>query len=270
MGNFICLYVELLGHPKLRALYKALNISQMYAVGILVSLWSWALPNTGDYGNLISVEKDDIVVGLAAMDARSSLNMEDVVESLIDIGWIDREDDGSFSIHDWEIWQAYFIKYRQKCELDVKRKRLARQLKSKPDGVRGQSADSPPEVPTEIPQQESIDIPSENPPNSPKKSDYSTDFEEFWDVYPRKEDKGNANKKFSARLKDGYSPQSLIAAAANYSRTCSANRTEKKYIKHAKTFLSDALPFLDYLPQENQKPSVDGENPFEEWGKEDG
>ena len=42
-------------------------------------------------------------------------------------------------------------------------------------------------------------------------------------------------------------------------------KTEKQYIKHPKTFLSESLPFLDFIPKKTQPEVVEtasGENPF--------
>ena len=72
-----------------------------------------------------------------------------------------------------------------------------------------------------------------------------------------KEDKGNAFKKFNARLVDGFSEVELIKAAKEYARECEENQTSEKYIKHPTTFLSDKFPFLDYL--EKQKPKAEPE-----------
>lgn len=83
--------------------------------------------------------------------------------------------------------------------------------------------------------------------NEPATGRYSSDFEAFWSVYPRKADKGQAYKKYQARLKSGYSPEELEKAAKNYRDECIRQKTEQKYIKHAKTFLGDATPFVDYL-----------------------
>lgn len=96
-------------------------------------------------------------------------------------------------------------------------------------------------------------------------SNYSTDFEEFWSVYPRKADKAQAYKKYKARLEDGFSHEQLLEAAKNYADQCRRDKTEEKYIKHGKTFLGEATPFLDYLPKNAQQESVevtDDENPF--------
>ena len=63
----------------------------------------------------------------------------------------------------------------------------------------------------------------------------------------------------------------LLEAAKNYAIDCRRRKTEKEYIKHPKTFLSDSLPFLDYLPK-REKPQEDPgaakTNPFEEWGED--
>lgn len=80
-----------------------------------------------------------------------------------------------------------------------------------------------------------------------KENIYSPGFAEFWRVYPRKVEKGNCYKKYQARLRDGFSEAQLFEAAEKYAAECKRNRTEQKYIKHGSTFLSDALPFADFL-----------------------
>ena len=99
-----------------------------------------------------------------------------------------------------------------------------------------------------------------------KSESYSTEFECFWEVYPRKSDKGAAYKKYLTRLKDGWSPEQLLTAAKKYRAQIVANRTDQKYIKLCKTFLSDTTPFADYLTKtERQGVSNDAENPYAEW-----
>lgn len=97
-------------------------------------------------------------------------------------------------------------------------------------------------------------------------SNYSTDFEEFWVVYPRKADKAQAYKKYKARLEDGFSHEQMLEAAKNYADQCKRDRTEDKYIKHGKTFLGESTPFLDYLPKNvlaaYTDSANDDENPF--------
>ncbi|MFV0420123.1 MAG: DUF6291 domain-containing protein [Dysgonomonas sp.] len=104
------------------------------------------------------------------------------------------------------------------------------------------------------------------------KSKYSKEFKQFWDAYPKKADKGQAYKNYKARLKDGYSSEELLIAVVNYKQQCEKQRTEQRFIKHAKTFLSDTLPFTDYIKTEAQSNTElqdsDEENPFVQYLKE--
>ncbi|MCD8020757.1 MAG: hypothetical protein LUF92_14635 [Clostridiales bacterium] len=86
------------------------------------------------------------------------------------------------------------------------------------------------------------------------RADYPDDFENFWREYPRKVDKGGAYKKYQARLNSGFSPEEMQEAAKNYHLECEREHTPQKFIKHAKTFLGDATPFLDYIQNSRNKP----------------
>lgn len=98
-----------------------------------------------------------------------------------------------------------------------------------------------------------------------KSESYSNDFESFWEIYPRKSDKGSAYKKYLTRLKDGWSPEQLLTAAKKYRAQILANRTDQKYIKLCKTFLSDTTPFADYLTKTERQGASNEENPYAEW-----
>ena len=72
---------------------------------------------------------------------------------------------------------------------------------------------------------------------------------------------------------DGYSEREMLLAATRYAEQCLRERTEDRYIKRPKTFLSDALPFLDYLdPTPGETASAteeDGGNPFAKYKRGD-
>ncbi len=109
-----------------------------------------------------------------------------------------------------------------------------------------------------------------NRKNNMVNGEYSKAFEEFWKAYPRKIGKGEAYKKYKARLNDGWSKAELLEAAKNYAGRVARERTEQKYIKHAKTFLSENTPFTDFLPkgkEAGQILSEDCDNPYAEWGQ---
>lgn len=94
-----------------------------------------------------------------------------------------------------------------------------------------------------------------------EKNKYTCAFDDFWKSYPRKVDKGNAYKKFQARVNEGYAERELITACENYAAECRKNKTETRFIKHASTFLSSTRPFLDYLPKKGEgKNDADGQN----------
>ena len=118
--------------------------------------------------------------------------------------------------------------------------------------------------------QYSIDKNSIDKKNNMVNGEYSKDFEAFWEVYPRKAGKGEAYKKYKARLNDGWSEAELLEAAKNYAGRVARERTEQKYIKHAKTFLSENTPFTDFLPNEKDTEKIlseDCDNPYAEWGQ---
>ena len=85
---------------------------------------------------------------------------------------------------------------------------------------------------------------------------YPSSFNEFWECYPRKQDKGQAYKQYQARLNDGYSEEQLLIACKKYAAECENENREKRYIKHGATFLSINEPFVDYL-----KEGVNNEQP---------
>lgn len=100
----------------------------------------------------------------------------------------------------------------------------------------------------------------------PKRNDYPDDFEAFWAEYPKKADKGMAYKKYQARIKSGFSPEELRLAARNYRMECERKHTDSQYIKHAKTFLGDATPFLDYIEKETpQETTSNGSADFDKY-----
>ena len=140
----------------------------------------------------------------------------------------------------------------------------------------GNSADVSAEIPADTPQIVSDEESSEDdappaPPEAKKKeSKYTTDFDEFWSVYPRRVDKGGAYKKYQTRTKEGFSPAELLLAAKNYALQCKQLGTEQRYIKHPATFLSDTRPFLDFLPKKTEVAAteeVQEGNPFRDWSE---
>lgn len=135
-------------------------------------------------------------------------------------------------------------------------------IKNEKASIQGTGGQEAEKLETALPDQ------SKDPGSKKAISNYSKEFEKFWSMYPRKMDKAQAYKKYNARLKDGFSPDELYTAACNYSGQCQKDKTESKYIKHAKTFLGESTPFLDYLPKNDSGTSMkaeDEDDPYGDW-----
>lgn len=248
--------------PKLRKLAKRLGTDKATALGILVFLWFWGLRNADETGRILDADREDIEMDLMSV---TNLNICYVVDKLFDGGWLE-ERDGDIYIHDWDHWQEQWYKMLRTREYNTKKKREARAAIKQAGQEAVEQGDPAPETP---PPDEPPKTPPDPPqPKVPEEQKYTVEFEQFWKVYPRKVDKGMAYKKYQARRKDGFSDDQLIAAATNYAARCKSERTETKFIKHPKTFLSDSMPFMDFLPKQTVMVSarVTNGNPYEEWG----
>lgn len=227
---------------KLRLFAKELNASQNEALGLLITLWLWGIHNADRYGKIVGATKSDVAkVIYSGLSDR--LDPVDSVDALIKTKWIDIDEDGLY-IHDWNEWQKQWYKAIEVRDKDRERKRREK-LKQKESDSSNKT---------------------EKASSADKQTvkGYSTDFEEFWNIYPRKVGKGEAYKKYLARINDGWSPEQLLQSAKKYRTQIVNERTEEKYIKHAKTFLSENTPFSDYLTKverQNVAP-VDEENPY--------
>lgn len=264
--------------PKLRSLSKSLDCSLFEALGILNFIWMWGLENADQNGLILCADEDDIARYLYGAGSRCKLNPQDVVNALIENGWIDREGSQLY-FHDWATWQSQWYKAKSAREKDTKRKRDRADAKNEPDPapevdeapVQPELDEFPPEQP-EAPSgdkmPETAEAPAEQKPKKKRNAGYTKGFETFWSVYPRQVGKGEAYKKYNARLNDGFSEDELLMAAKEYARQCKMLHTENQFIKHPKTFLGENTPFIDYLPKA-PRPAVPvpfSGNPFEEYG----
>ena len=254
---WISVHEDIIG-GKLRELSKSIGCSQNEALGILLRLWLWCINNADKHGYIIGADRAD-VEEILNIGKEKSLDAGTIVQSLIDCSWIDSEED-SLYIHDWEEWQEPLYTFKERREKDRDRKRKLLKVAH------------PEETPSEATAAAETPVQTDNKPDPPKeiaRKEYRTDFMDFWGIYPRKADKGKAYVKYMARLKDGFRPEQLIQAARNYRAKCERERTAQKYILHAKTFLSDTMTFLDYLPDQSEAGdrevygyTDDGQNPW--------
>ncbi len=76
------------------------------------------------------------------------------------------------------------------------------------------------------------------------KVDFSESFEQWWSQYPKREgDKGNKTKTFGhykTRLREGHSPEDLLANILKYARYCDETQaTETQYVKTTTAYLNN-------------------------------
>ena len=285
MGAWFQVQVETITHPKTTRLRKTLRCSQCEATGIVIALLTWGVEHATKDGFFICEDEEDLGNYLRYVNAGTKLDPDDMVDGLKEAGWLDMAN-GHPRIHDWDIWQAALYKAKERRENDAARKReyrrnnrTAGKNEENTDAAEDGHADSPAdgaEKQLEIGGEEAPaagEAPAEPaPPAEPEPPKYAPTFDEFWDAYPKKAEKGNAYKKYQARINEGFSPEELLQAARNYAIQCKRLNTEKQYIKHPKTFLSDSRPFLDFLPEKKTVKETeevpDSKNPFAEYGEE--
>lgn len=77
---------------------------------------------------------------------------------------------------------------------------------------------------------------------------YTSEFEKFWSIYPRKDAKGAAYGSWNARVSEGSAtPDELIKAAQNYRDWCEQEGTQQHFIKLPATFLGTNERWKPYL-----------------------
>ena len=90
--------------------------------------------------------------------------------------------------------------------------------------------------------------------NLPRKENnrrkYPDQFEEVWSAYPNREgsnSKGEAYRKYRARINEGIEHQELIQSVINYKKECQLeDKTGTPYIKQTATFFGPADHWIDY------------------------
>ena len=115
MAWFEC-HQTLARHPKTLKLAMLLGCDRRYAVGLLVDLFSWGLDAAGIYGALPDVSADAIAMALDLTGKKGSA----AVDALVQAGYLERNSDGGYAIHDWNDYAGKLVAARIK---DKERKR---------------------------------------------------------------------------------------------------------------------------------------------------
>lgn len=112
---------ELSNHPKLRRLRRQLALNKQEAIGYLHLLWWWGM-DYAPHGTIIPPYDVDDIADAAEWDGNATA----FVDALIDSGFLDREESGRISFHDWA---EYGGKLQAKRDAERARKAKARENK---------------------------------------------------------------------------------------------------------------------------------------------
>ena len=98
-------------------------------------------------------------------------------------------------------------------------------------------------------------------------SELESDFEEMWQIYPRKVGKKDAFKHYKAAIKNGTTNEQIRQGIENYNAWLKA-KNETEYIKHGSTFFSKEAWNDDYdLTHVNRGDPFDVRNQY--WDEND-
>ena len=78
-------------------------------------------------------------------------------------------------------------------------------------------------------------------------------FDKFYDLYPRKAQRGYAREAFEKVLKKNrdVTAEDLVLSAQNFKEYCERNHRGVEYIPYPSSFLGRSQEYRDYLPKES-------------------
>lgn len=109
-----------------------------------------------------------------------------------------------------------------------------------------------------------------NNSSSAKLSDkvFEDEFQEVWNIYPRKEGRKNALKAYIKARKNGTSKETILSGLNAYISKINAEKTEMQYIKHGSSWFSQECWLDDYSAKKDfTGTSSDDYYDEEMWGK---
>lgn len=155
---------------------------------ILLKLYLKSLSNSGRlmYRNVIPYTPEI----LATLTGHQVGTVEKALDVFKKLDLIEMLDNGAIYMMDIQNFIG-----QSSSEADRQREYYNR-MKAEKEALAGESTETP-----ELPESKEPVLPAEQKSNKAI-GNYTTDFEELWEAYPRKVDKGQAYKKYKARLED--------------------------------------------------------------------
>ena len=97
---------------------------------------------------------------------------------------------------------------------------------------------------------------------------FENEFQEIWDIYPRKEGRKNALKAYIKARKNGTSQEEIKKGLDSYISKIRAEKTEPQYIKHGSSWFNQEC-WLDDYSAKNDFTETSSDDFYDEelWGK---
>lgn len=264
---------ELATHPKTKRAAVLLDIPVYAVTGLLHHLWWWVLDHAED-GDLTRFDAVDLAAAVG-WDGNPEELFKALTECGPGgtAGFIDVNEDGTVSVHDWMDYAGRLVERR---EADRERKQKARAKKSvgqepqNPDLVRPSSGHPTenPQRPADVPRT-SGGHPAENATEKRRedkrredkpllvetgstelvlkpdqvlepgtsKTSYPSEFERFWEVYPKKRAKGAALKAWQKATKI-VSNDRLIDSVLEHVRFWEVSETAAQFVPYPERWLN--------------------------------
>ena len=229
------------------------NAVENYAkFGILNFLWFWGMKNADETGLVKDADLEVLSRYLYGCGEDCQLDMGKVVQALVDTGWIDVAADG-FYIHDWDTWQEQWYKLQKNRRLDAERKRKARQMER-------EAAKPAPKTP----EPEQMELPVE--PEAKRPAKLKPDKKSYAEFVKMSE----ANYDRLVKLYGKAFADACIVELDNYKGA--RGKTYKDDYRAILCWVVDRVkekkPGL--LQQGASESTPAEENPFREWGEQNG
>jgi hypothetical protein len=208
--------------PEVMQLAAVLEISEFEVVGHLVAFWSWVDAN-------MSPECPAVIGTKSGLDR--VCGRDGMVDALVDVGWL-QHDGKMFSIPNID---RHLSKSAKQRAIEARKKAGQRKSRKCPD-----------ENGTKKGQVLSSLISSNSHPKDVNESQ-AVQFAEFWKAYPKKKDKGAAERAFKRAIQNATFAQ-IMSAVAKYA----LEQIEPQYRKHPATWLN-ARAWEDEQPDSPKK-----------------
>jgi hypothetical protein len=244
-------------HIKTKRLSRKLGASVPAVIGHLHLLWWWALDNLPD-GNISLMEPEDIADEMMWEGEAGQL-----IQALTDVGFLDHTENGLI-IHDWHDYIGRLLEKRKK-ETERKREYRRRTERSPKDGDR-----NPDRRPAGQDEDETRDggrnstVPYLNNKHIADSDECGEMFAEFWSLYPKKQGKAAAEKKWRSLYKQGMIDIDFIIerteAYIEYINSERARGFDRQYMDGS-TFVNQQRWNDDWMPKSTrptkQKSDID-------------